>query len=182
MLRRAVAILMLLLLPGGFAAGAVIYKNEGCGHCVMYLDGLMEMLERNGYDDVVIKDYMSEPAARAEVADIQERFSVPLSMQGHLLVLLDGQYLFEGHVPVQLIEDYIRNPKGQVVVTQDSMDEASTYQMLMDGKAHTCPIGTPVGECQGSAGSRSPAPIGAIIPFALLLLAGGFVIYALRGK
>lgn len=182
MLRRAIVLLTLLLLPGVFPADVQIYKNEGCGHCVMYLDELMGMLERNGYDDVLIKDYMSDDQARKEVVAIQERFSVPLSMQGHLLVLVDDKYLFEGHVPTDLIEGYLKDPKGSLVVTQDSMDKAASYQMLMDGKAHTCSIDTPIAQCAQSQGGSSGSDLAAALPFALLAVAGGFVIYTLRGN
>ncbi|MEW6035175.1 MAG: hypothetical protein AB1529_01050 [Candidatus Micrarchaeota archaeon] len=184
MLRRAAALLLLLLLPGVFAGGVLIYKNEGCGHCVMYMDDLMDMLERNGYSDVAIKDYMSDAQARTEVAAIQERFGVPLGMQGHLLVLVDDKYLFEGHVPPELIEGYLKAPGGQVVVTQDSMDKPTGYKMLMDGKEHACPIDQPIADCAaagGGAGSGAGS-LGLILPLSLLVLAGGFVAYSLRGN
>ncbi|MEW6721746.1 MAG: hypothetical protein AB1324_00635 [Candidatus Micrarchaeota archaeon] len=184
MLRRAAALLLILLLPGVFAGQVLVYKNEGCGHCVMYMDSLMDMLERNGYGEVVIKDYMSDPQARSEVASIQERFGVPLGMQGHLIVLVEGSYLFEGHVPVELMEEYLKAPQGPVVVTQDSMDEPASYKMLMDGKEHECPIDQPIAECaaSGEAGQGGPGNLGLVLPLALLALAGGFVAYSLRGN
>lgn len=179
---------LLLLLPAASAAQVRIYKNEGCGHCTVYLGNLMQMLDQNGYRDVVISDYLSDPAARQALAGLQQRFSVPLQMQGHLLVLVDDQYLFEGHVPVALMRDYLKAPSGPVVVTQDSMGEASSYYMLMDGQPHPCPIGQPLSECraQGSGAGASAAPglpdFGNLLPFGLLALAAGFVAYSLKGQ
>lgn len=193
MVRKIALLLMLVLLPAAFPASALIYKNQGCGHCVPYIEGLMEMLERNGYtgSGVVIKDYMQDPAARSEFYGMQQQFGVPLEMQGHMAVLLDGKYLFEGHVPTGLIEGYIKSPKGlgQVVVTQDNMGDAESYLMLMDGKVETCPIGQPIQDCDGHGKENGGGWTGGIngifqnglLPLGMLLVAGGAILYYIRG-
>ncbi len=182
---------LLLFLQVQFAGPALIYKNQGCGHCVPYLDELVPMLVKSGYADMQIKDYMQDNAARAEFYQLQERFGVPLQMQGHMAVLLDGNYLFEGHVPVGLIEEYMKNPKGPVVVTQDEMEGAKSYFMLMGGKAHECPISQPLGECiedwerDGGKDAGNPVSGGiaeGILPFALLAVALGAVVFYTRGN
>lgn len=178
---------LLLMLSLASAATVRIYKNEGCSHCTMYLGNLMQMLEQNGYKDVVSADYMNDPAARQTVAGIQQRFSVPLQMQGHMLVLIDDQYLFEGHVPVALMQDYLKASSGPIVVTQDSMGDASSYYMLMDGQPHPCPINQSLSECrlQASASGAStgnPLPLVSWLPFGLLALAAGFAVYSIKGQ
>ncbi len=184
MLTKLTALIALLLLPGIHSSSAVIYKNAGCGHCDMYLNELMPMLQREGYTNVAVKDFISNTTARDEVEAIQERFGVPLSMQGHLLVLIDDKYLFEGHVPTSLMEAYLKDPKGSIVVTQDKMDGATSYTMLMDGKQHTCPIGQPFAECASGDASAQDAPSSLLyyLPFGLLAAAAGFVFFYVKGK
>lgn len=182
-LGRIFAVFLLLLSPPA-SASALIYKNQGCGHCGPYVEGLVAMLEKNGYRDYAVKDFMSDNTARAEMVAIQEKFGVPLQMQGHMLVLIDGKYLFEGHVPAQLIESYLKNPKGQVVVTQDKMSGATEYQMLMDGKIETCDISEQIQECDGHGAQQGeqPHPLESnLLQFILLLAAGGAILYYMRG-
>lgn len=180
---RIFAVFLLLLASPVWSASALIYKNQGCGHCGPYVEGLVAMLEKNGYRDYVVKDFMSDSAARAEMVAIQEKFGVPLAMQGHMLVLIDDKYLFEGHVPPQLIESYMKNPKGTVVVTQDKMSGATDYQMLMNGKIETCDINEPIQECDGHGTAQAaPHPLESnLLPFILLLSAGGAILYYMRG-
>lgn len=185
---KQTTLLLLVLLPAAFPASALIYKNQGCGHCVPYIEGLMAMLERNGYagNDVVIKDYMQDTAARSEFYGLQQQFGVPLEMQGHMAVLLDGKYLFEGHVPTGLIESYLKNPKGSVVVTQDDMENPESYLMLMNGKIETCSIDEPIQDCDGHGKESGPGwslPLqNGLLPLGLLLVAGGAILYYIRGN
>ncbi len=182
MLRKIGAILLILFFPYVFPASALIYENGGCGHCGPYVEGLVQMLEKNGYKDYVVKDFMEDAEVRKEVMAIQDRFSVPLQMQGHMLVLLEDKYLFEGHVPVGLIESYLKNPKEQVVVTQDSMDKAQSYLMLMNGKVETCPIDQPIAKCEGHGASVDGFAIlqNPLIPIGLLVLGAAVLLYSIR--
>ena len=182
MLKKIGAILLILFFPSVFPASALIYKNGGCGHCGPYVEGLVQMLEKNGYRDYVVKDFMQDEQARKDVAAIQDRFSVPLQMQGHMLVLIDDKYLFEGHVPPNLIENYLKNSKGQVVVTQDIMGAAPNYLMLMNGKVETCPIDQPIEQCEGHGASADGFAIlqNPLIPMGLLVLGGAVLLYSIR--
>ncbi|MEK6954392.1 MAG: hypothetical protein AABX01_05260 [Candidatus Micrarchaeota archaeon] len=106
---------------------AVIYKNEACGHCAPYLEQLMPLLLKEGYQPE-IRDFINSQQARAEMAEIQDRFSVPLQYRGHMLVFLDGKYLLEGHLPIKTVGELLTNPPGQqVILYQDSMGAATTY-------------------------------------------------------
>lgn len=182
MLKKIGALLLILFFPSVFSASALIYKNGGCGHCGPYVEGLVSMLEKNGYTDYVVKDFMQDEQARKEVAAIQARFSVPLRMQGHMLVLIDDNYLFEGHVPANLIESYLKNPKGQVVVTQDIMGAAPNYMMLMNGKVETCPIDEPIEKCDSHGADTDGFAIlqNPLIPMGLLVLGSMVLLYSIR--
>ncbi|MBI5225280.1 hypothetical protein HY989_05410 [Candidatus Micrarchaeota archaeon] len=114
---------------------AIIYKNEACGHCTPYLEKLLPLLEQKGYAPIV-KDFINSQEARRELSELQQKFNVPLQYQGHMLVYIDGKYLFEGHVPVQVVEKYLSTPiEIPVILFQDSMGEAKTYFQIKDGKA-----------------------------------------------
>ncbi|HLC37834.1 MAG TPA: hypothetical protein VJI71_00080 [Candidatus Norongarragalinales archaeon] len=155
---------LLLLAPFAFAGNAVIYKSESCGHCTPYIEKLYPLLQQNGFQDIQVKDFINDQQARAEVAQIQKDFNVPLEMQGHMLTLLDGKYLFEGHVQLQVLEKFLQSERqdfSRVVVTQDSMDENSPQYLLLgsfpDGSVKQCSSAQSVGECskQGSASTES---------------------------
>ncbi len=125
---------------------------------------------------------MSDTDARKEMFEIQERFNVPLSMQGHMIILLDDKFLFEGHVPMELMEGYLSSPDGQIVITQDKMDSPTFYDVLKDGNQYRCPIDSSIDECIAGAmvnETNNPDwPFGSIIPIALLVAAIGFIGYS----
>ncbi|HIH19902.1 TPA: hypothetical protein HA244_01400 [Candidatus Micrarchaeota archaeon] len=145
-----------------FAGSAVIYKSESCGHCTPYVEKLFPLLEKNGFQNITVKDYINDQQARAEVAKIQADFGVPLEMQGHMLTLLDGKYLFEGHVQFDVVENFLQNERqnfAKLVVTQETMDANSPQYLLLapDGSVKQCSATQSVGECseQGSANTES---------------------------
>lgn len=164
---RASLALLLLLLPLASAGSITIYKNEGCGHCRPYIEKLRGVLEPLGYG-VTEKDIMNDAGARRELYGLQSAFAVPLSMQGHLVVAIDGAYLFEGHVPISLITDFLRDsaPKFKsVVVTQDAMSsdvenfsDIKSYMLLKDGRAAECGTSTSVEACYNGEGRMSANP------------------------
>ncbi len=163
------------------AADVRIYKNEGCGHCVGYLEDLMEMLGKNGYTGIEIKDFMKSDEARREVAEIQRRFNVPIAMQGHLIVLIEDQYLFEGHVPVESMEDYLKKPRGPIVVTQDNMDNPRTYQMLVNNRIQTYELTTSFRDAMQMTQPIGQDELVQYAPYGLLILAGIGIVYSWRG-
>ncbi|MBI5176918.1 hypothetical protein HY995_02395 [Candidatus Micrarchaeota archaeon] len=185
-IRLATALVMALALFAGFSAAlqdvpVVIYNNEACGHCQPYISGLTRGLESAGLRNIEIRRFINNESARAELYRLQSSRSVPLSMQGHMVTFIGGKYLFEGHVPVPLVVDFLRNKAGDypdgIVVTQDSMDESSARSYLFsDGSGvYEFPIGVPIGSSTaGRAGGGSlagyaiPALIVAI-PLLLLL-------------
>ena len=184
-------LITLAFTPLVFGGSAVVYKSESCGHCAPYVEKLFPMLERNGFQasDVVVKDFLSDSQARAEVAQIQKDFGVPLEMQGHMLTLIDGKYLFEGHVPLSFLENFLKNDRqnfDKIVVTQDSMDENAPSYLLLDsqGKVRQCSVTQSAGECEEQGGSESGSAGGSLLKFKvdsnlLVLVLLGIVLVAL---
>lgn len=129
----------------------VIYRSEACGHCTPYVNSLKTHLKGIGYNNIVTKEFVNDMEIRKEVATIQDKFKVPLSMQGHMLVLINDKYLFEGHVPVNLIINFLEKKSksyDSIVVTQDSMDQkVKSYFLLENQKVKECSITSQIGEC-----------------------------------
>ncbi|MBU1197461.1 hypothetical protein KJ765_03010 [Candidatus Micrarchaeota archaeon] len=104
------------------ASQVTIYKNAGCGHCGPYLVDLKDALTEIGLTDIVEKEFINDAAVRKELALLQESFSVPLTLQGHMVTVVDNQYLFEGHVPADKVKVFLKNPVPEkMVVFRDSM-------------------------------------------------------------
>ncbi len=149
------------------ALSVTIYQSESCGHCRPYLDKAANALKALGAS-VVEKEIVNVPENRAELARLQESFGVPLTMQGHLVINVDDKYLFEGHVPVWLIEDFLKNSAAKysrVVVTQDTMSEdAPTYLLLSGSEIKECLAADSIEACDsGKALKTTPVqPAGGV--------------------
>jgi len=161
---RLPLLLLPLLMPLASAYSAVIYSSEACGHCSPYLAGLKAELGRMGmpYEE---KYFLNDLEARREMTGLQERMGVPFRMRGHLLTAIDGRYLFEGHVPVRLMSEFMRDEaqsREGVVITQDSMDaNARSYYLLSrEGEVLECPIDKPIAECEDGAGKAGAVNAG----------------------
>ncbi|MEK6978999.1 MAG: hypothetical protein AABW86_02160 [Candidatus Micrarchaeota archaeon] len=151
----------------------IIYKSAGCGHCVPYLEGLMDELTKAGVKDIQNKEFLGNEQVRVELANLQDKVGVPLNLQGHLVVSIDdgsgsGYALFEGHVPPKLIVDFLANDherqhKG-TVVTQDAMDLSTVkeYFHFKDGITKTCGINEKIIDCEKQ---ESPASGGSTASF-----------------
>jgi cytochrome c biogenesis protein CcdA/glutaredoxin len=160
-------ILLFLIMPTAYAAKtAVIYKNEACGHCSMYLMNLKTLLEKHGFS-YVEKNMINDPDVRAELDDISK--GIPAELQGHVVTVI-GDLFLEGHVPVGMVEDLInRYPDGnfpKMVVYQDLMvDNPETYKVMgADGVIRECSIQTPVLDC-----NTPNEPIKQSLPLLILL-------------
>lgn len=158
----------------------MIFKSDSCGHCAPYVDELLLSLKSLGYDSsqVQVKDFLNDKNNRQELANIQEKFGVPLTMQGHMIVLIDNKYLFEGHVPAELIRSFLQNDAKnyeKIVVTQDSMTQASSYKLLLANRQiKECEINTPLVACENNAVSNPSGDVafdyGKLVVPALIVL------------
>lgn len=156
------AIVFSAFIVGASASQAVIYKNEACGHCGPYLERLLPALKAAGITDVVEKDFVNDVNVRSELAKLQESFNVPLTMQGHMLTIIDGKYLLEGHIPVDKVSSFLKNPPaGRLVVYLDSMTgEALPYSVLTeDGQVKQCAADQEIQACASSSSSEGSGSI-----------------------
>lgn len=127
-------------------SSAVIYFNEACGMCSDYLKEVKGKLSEIGIQDIIVKDYVNFKEYRKELLDINKKHNIPPSLQGHLVTIIDEKYFFEGHVPMNLIEEALNNNE-KILIYQDKMDEATSYKVWMfKGEAKEYSIKTPLSE------------------------------------
>ncbi|MCL6642397.1 MAG: DUF1573 domain-containing protein [Candidatus Bipolaricaulota bacterium] len=133
---------------------AVIYYNEACHDCTVYLDReLIPLLKELGIAQIVKKDYISERRNRAELLERSTQLKVPAKLQGHLTVFLGEKIILQGHVPLEIVRDLLR-PENKaryerIVVLQDKMaahgDRPTSYQVWgYAGEVKEYPIDTPI--------------------------------------
>ncbi len=133
---------------------AVIYYNEACHDCTVYLDHeLVPLLKELGIAQIQKKDYISERRHRAELLERSMELKVPAKLQGHLTVFLGERIILQGHVPLEIVRDLLR-PENQeryerIVVLQDKMaahgDRPTSYQVWgYAGEVKEYSINTPI--------------------------------------
>ena len=75
----------------------IVYKNPSCGCCSKWV----EHVEANGFN---VKTYTSQ-----NVDALKDRLGVPRNMRScHVGVI--GDFMFEGHVPADLIKKFLSEP------------------------------------------------------------------------
>ncbi len=123
---------------------AVIYYNEACGMCAIYVrDEMPKMLEENGISKFIKKDYINEKSNRPEMNKIMDRLGVPLELQSHIMTFVSLKskvqsqkskvIILGGHVPKHIIDGVFENQDRfkRVIVYQDKMHgEAEDYKVL----------------------------------------------------
>ncbi|MFH1391003.1 MAG: cytochrome c biogenesis protein CcdA [Candidatus Diapherotrites archaeon] len=133
----------------------VIYKNEACGHCNVYLKEFRNFLYLHGYANVEEKLMINNPAIRQEVALLHNERNVPLEMQGHMIVTIDNSLILEGHVPIpileNLFEEYNEKPFPKMIIYQDFMlplEDLESYKIMDEqGEIRECEIKDDILEC-----------------------------------
>ncbi len=133
---------------------AVIYYNEACHDCVLYLDHeLIPLLTELGITDIVKKDYISERQNRSELLERSIRLQIPPQLQGHLTVFLGDKIILQGHVPVEIVRDLLKPENSgrykRIVLLQDKMaahgDQPTSYFVWgYAGDVKEYPIETPI--------------------------------------
>ncbi|MBI5035814.1 hypothetical protein HZC09_00575 [Candidatus Micrarchaeota archaeon] len=176
-------LLFALLAPIASAATtrALIYKSDACSHCAPYLGKLFPVLEAAGIraDQTEVRDFINNPERRKEVALLQEKYGVPLTMQGHMLTVIDGTYVLEGHIPLAAVESLLKGPKPQepVILYQDSMaSNVVTYEMLSGGQKRECTTAETPWDCQAKTQSALPDDLQKFLLPGLLVVIAGVVI------
>lgn len=139
---------------------AVIYYNEACGMCAMYVtDELPAMLSQHGINNFVKKDYINDKSNRPEMNQVMTDLGVPLPLQSHIMTFVGDKYILGGHVPQHIIDDIFQEENSQkfkrIIVYQDKMHgDIDDYQIWAIpaytddyvGEAKTYPINTPMTE------------------------------------
>ena len=146
-----ILLILLLILPAVYASDAVIYKNEACGHCSMYLFNLNQFLQKNGITDIQEKNLINDESTRIELSNLNKERNIPPELQGHMVVVLNKNLILEGHVPIKVLEELFKTYNGnfpEIILYQDSMDEGvSSYKIMNDNKIKECSIDKPITEC-----------------------------------
>ncbi len=131
---------------------ALVYFNEACGECALYIDDeLIPALRNHGIVDIVKKDYLNDRRYRSEMNSLNDDLGVPNHLQSHIstYVKKNATMVFEGHIPLHIVNDLMANSTvlhvDKMLVLQDEMKNAKTYiAWAFDGEAQEYPVGTPI--------------------------------------
>jgi cytochrome c biogenesis protein CcdA len=159
MLWRVLVLILLTFAFGLYTVGAqasepvsvTIYYNRACADCLHYIDQeIVPLLNRAGYTDLAYKDYINEPANRAELLERSDELGVPPSLQSHLTTFVGDRLVLEGHIPGHVVSDLVAAPADafeRMVVYQDKMNGATDYvAWAFRGEPQTYPIDTAIGQ------------------------------------
>ncbi|MEE9115266.1 MAG: cytochrome c biogenesis protein CcdA, partial [Thermoplasmata archaeon] len=131
---------------------ALIYYNEACGECAVYInDELIPTLRNDGVTDVVKKDYLNDRKYRGELNALSEDIGIPNHLQSHIATFVrkNATIVLEGHVPVHVIDDLLLNSSGlnveKILIYQEEMKNPTTYlAWAFEGEAQKYSIGEPI--------------------------------------
>ena len=141
--------------PGEVPQEAVIYYNEACESCALYLKHeLVPLLRELGVSRVELKDYLNRPEYRRELLRLMTDWGIPPNLQGHIAAFVGEKLSLQGHVPEPVIRDLLR-PKNlgryeRIVVLQDVMaghgaQGPTEYTVwALRGPVKTYPIDAPI--------------------------------------
>lgn len=186
-----VLILVFTLAPNALAQEpathetAVIYYNEACTMCSMYIKKeLIPTLKEAGITNIVKKDYVNEKQNRVELNDLNEKFLIPPNLQGHFTVFIDDKIILGGHVPKHIILDLVNLDFDKILVLQDEMKDAKTYFAWgFKGDSKEYEINTPISDYlswfeENKDSLKDPKPSGSYWSFSQLfplVLVSGFL-------
>ena len=129
---------------------AVIYFNEACHHCLMYIDDELEPVLNELGVSVTRKDYINNRDYRKELNGLNNELGIPLELQGHFTTFVDNGIILQGHVPEHIIRDILKEENQvfeKIIVFQDEMDGAVSYKAwAYKGEIKEYSIETPITE------------------------------------
>jgi cytochrome c biogenesis protein CcdA len=128
-----------------------VYYNRACADCLHFIEEtVVPLLREAGYAEPTYKDYINEPANRAELLSKSDDLGVPPDLQSHLTTFVGERLILEGHIPGHVIVDLLAAPDGafeRLLVYQDKMSGATEYvAWAFRGEPKTYSIDTPIGE------------------------------------
>ncbi len=130
---------------------ALIYKSAACGHCIPYLEELNEFLIKHNFSSIE-RDVINDMKAREEVNKLNQLMAIPFEMQGHMMIILNGKLVLEGHVPASMLEEMVKQyPDYNFpywIVKQDSMgSDFTNYYVMSEGLIKKCEKDKQIKEC-----------------------------------
>ncbi|MCJ2669096.1 MAG: hypothetical protein LN416_01120 [Candidatus Thermoplasmatota archaeon] len=144
---------------------ALIYYNEACGECAIYIDDeLIPTLRIGGISTVHKKDYINERSYRGELSAINDQLGIPPHLQSHIATFVkkNTTMVFEGHVPEHVISDLMTNSSAlnlsRILVYQEEMRDPTTYTAWdFEGEDREYAIDVPISEFLLWYGQGSPS-------------------------
>ena len=166
------------VLPQNNTADAIIYKNEACGHCSMYLGNLKQFFDEKGIS-YIEKSVINDEAARLELLEFNTRKNISPELQGHMTIVLKDKLILQGHVPTKLVREVIEsnseNQMPEMILFQDLMVdeiEIDSYTVRdSTGNVYNCSPTSTAAEClkQQNGNSQQENSIFQWLPFIIII-------------
>jgi cytochrome c biogenesis protein CcdA len=133
---------------------AIVYYNEACAMCAVYIDDdLIPALRAGGAGTVHKRDYINERSYRGELSALNDELGIPPHLQSHIATFVrkDITFVFEGHVPEHVIADLMANSSSlnlsKILVYQEEMEDPVSYTAWgFEGEQREYPIDTPIAD------------------------------------
>ncbi len=127
---------------------AVVYYNEACDECVVYVEGELAEIMAAHQIRLIKKDYINQREHRRELNELNERLGVPLELQSHLATYIDdGRIILQGEPPRAVVEALlapdVRLPE-RILVYAEEGEENSYKVWAFAGPVKTYPADTPI--------------------------------------
>jgi len=102
----------------------VVYKSPTCGCCRKWIDHIQEV----GFETDIVN--------KSNLSGIKKQYGIAKNAQSCHTAIYQDRYVFEGHIPANMIQQFIDNPpsgaKGLVVpgmpVGSPGMESGSRFQ------------------------------------------------------
>ncbi|HIQ06720.1 MAG TPA: hypothetical protein EYH31_13755 [Anaerolineae bacterium] len=153
LLRLALALIMFWVLSTvtwaqGPERQAVVYYNEACDECVVYVEGELAEIMTAHQIQLVKKDYINQRENRRELNELNDRLGVPLELQSHLATYIDGgRIILQGEPPGAVVEALLA-PDAQLperILVYAGEGKKDSYKVwAFAGPVKTYPAGTPI--------------------------------------
>jgi len=145
----------------------VVYGKQ-CRDCVSsHVDRLKSVLEDAGFAlEIELRFSDTDPDAEKDLARLHQRFGVPEWMRSTFVIEIDGRYLFENYVPIQIISDFMAHHKEEykkIAVIRDTL--RGLYYVIEDGNLKECEMHYSISECVAKPGN---VPFGSVLTFVLI--------------
>lgn len=132
------------------ARQAVVYFNEACDECAIYVNGELAEIMAANQVTLVKKDYINQRENRAELNALNEQLGVPLDLQSHLATYIDdGGIILQGEPPRAVVEALLAGdvplPERILVSREEGAQGGDVYQVwAFAGPIQSYPTDTPI--------------------------------------